>query len=173
MGQLFQTFDRGLMRLLSAIIIFTNLAVTGLVLFLVLARFVLGWSVVGVLELATLSAMWLYMCGAVVAARNREHLVVDFLPQSITNPKYKALHDLAVSLIMVVLSLFFVRLASDMVGWSIKRPQTTAALSLPLMIPQSAIVLASVLCAIYALRDTVMAARTVFLGTPPTQAGEK
>ena len=77
MGQLFQTFDRGLMRLLSAIIIFTNLAVTGLVLFLVLARFVLGWSVVGVLELATLSAMWLYMCGAVVAARNREHLVVD------------------------------------------------------------------------------------------------
>jgi TRAP-type C4-dicarboxylate transport system permease small subunit len=173
MGRLFHTFDRGLMRLLSVIIIFTNLAVTGLVLFLVLARFVLGWSVVGVLELATLSAMWLYMCGAVVAARNREHLVVDFLPQSITNPKYKALHALAVSLIMVVLSLFFVRLASDMVGWSIKRPQTTAALSLPLMIPQSAVVLASVLCAIYALRDTVMAACTVFLGTSPTQAGEK
>jgi TRAP-type C4-dicarboxylate transport system permease small subunit len=173
MRQLFLTFDRGLMWLLSVIIIVTNLAVTGLVLFLVLARFVLGWSVVGVLELATLSAMWLYMCGAVVAARNREHLVVDFLPQSIANPKHKALHEFAVSLIMVVLSLFFISLAKDMVDWSIKRPQTTAALSLPLMIPQSAIVLASILCAIYALRDAVVAGSTVFLGKHPTQAGDK
>lgn len=172
MKDLFQTFDNGLLWLLSAIIIITNLAVTGLVLFLVLARFVLGWSVVGVLELATLSAMWLYMCGAVVAARNREHLVVDFLPQSIANPKHKALHELAVSLIMVVLSLFFVSLAADMVDWSLKRPQTTAALSLPLMIPQSAIVLASILCAVYALRDAVTAASTVISGSPNKQAGD-
>lgn len=162
MGYWFNRFDHGLMWILQAIIIFTNLAVTGLVLFLVLARFVLGWSVVGVLELATLSAMWLYMCGAVVAARNKEHLVVDFLSLSLKTPRARALHDLAISLIMVVLSLFFVKLANDMVGWSIKRPQTTAALSLPLMIPQSAIVMASVLCAVYALRDLVLAFRTVF-----------
>ena len=168
MGQIFAVFDRNLMRLLSTIIIVTNLAVTGLVLFLVLARFVLGWSVVGVLELATLSAMWLYMCGAVVAARNREHLVVDFLTQSLTNPKMRALHNLAVSAIMVVLSLFFVRLANDMVAWSIARPQTTAALSLPLMIPQSAIVVASVLCAIYALRDLVHAIRNLMGGQAPS-----
>ena len=156
------------MWLMGALIIATNLAVTGLVLFLVLARFVLGWSVVGVLELATLSAMWLYMCGAVVAARNREHLVVDFLTQSLTDPKLRAVHELAVSLIMVVLSLFFVRLAYDMVGWSIARPQTTAALSLPLMIPQSAIVVASVLCAIYALRDLVLAIRSLIGGPGPS-----
>jgi TRAP-type transport system small permease protein len=164
MGHWFERFDRMLMWVMQVIIIVTNLAVTGLVLFLVLARFVLGWSVVGVLELATLSAMWLYMCGAVVAARNKEHLVVDFLSLSLKSPRAKALHDLAVSVIMVILSLFFIKLASDMVGWSIKRPQTTAALSLPLMIPQSAIVLASVLCAIYALRDLVLAAQLFHRG---------
>jgi TRAP-type C4-dicarboxylate transport system permease small subunit len=167
MERMFGRFDRTLMWLMGAIVIFTNLAVAGLVLFLVLARFVLGWSVVGVLELATLFAMWLYMCGAVVAARNKEHLVVDFLSLSLTNPRTRAWHDLAVSLIMVVLSLFFISLANDMVAWSIKRPQTTAALSLPLMIPQSAIVLASVLCAIYALRDAVLAIRTVIWGARP------
>jgi TRAP-type transport system small permease protein len=168
MGHWFDTFDRALMWVLQAIIIFTNLAVTGLVLFLVLARFVLGWSVVGVLELATLSAMWLYMCGAVVAARNKEHLVVDFLSLSLTTPRARALHDFAVSLIMVALSMFFMKLANDMVGWSIKRPQTTAALSLPLIIPQSAIVLASVLCGVYALRDLVLATRNLFGGSHPS-----
>jgi TRAP-type C4-dicarboxylate transport system permease small subunit len=160
----FQRCDKWLMWAMKVLIIVSNLAVTGLVLFLVLARFVLGWSVVGVLELATLSAMWLYMCGAVVAARNKEHLVVDFLSLSLTSPRARALHDLAISLIMVVLSLFFTKLATDMVGWSIKRPQTTAALSLPLMIPQSAIVMASLLCGVYAIRDLVMAARAVFVG---------
>ncbi|MCP5156046.1 MAG: TRAP transporter small permease [Ectothiorhodospiraceae bacterium] len=164
MGYWFGKLDRALMWAMQAIIIVANLVVTGLVLFLVLARFVLGWSVVGVLELATLAAMWLYMCGAVVAARNKEHLVVDFLSLSLTTPRARAMHELAVSLIMVILSLFFIKLAHDMVGWSIKRPQTTAALGLPLMMSQSAIVLASVLCAAYALRDLVIAAKRLNRG---------
>ncbi len=171
MAALFRRLDGAIMWVMGLVVIATNLAVTVLILFLVLARFVLGWSVVGVLELATLSAMWLYMCGAVIAARNRQHLVVDFLSQSLPSPRAKALHDLAVSVIMVVLSLFFISLARDMVDWSIARPQTTAALSLPLMIPQSAIVLASGLFVIYALRDLVIAARVV-LGFRAPETGE-
>ena len=165
MAALFYRLDALIMWTMGWIIIFTNLAVAGLILFLVLARFVLGWSVVGVLELGTLSAMWLYMCGAVVATRNRQHLVVDFLSHSLTNTRIRALHNLAVSVIMVVLSLFFLGLAHDMLAWSIKRPQTTAALSLPLMLPQAAIVMASVLFIIYALRDLALAVLT-FIGRP-------
>lgn len=171
MVDLLKKLDAGLIGFLNFIIVVTSLAVTGLILFLVLARFVLGWSVVGVLELATLSAMWLYMCGAVVAARNHEHLVVDFLALSLKNPKHKALHSFAVSVIMVVLSLFFLSLANDMVAWSIKRPQTTAALSIPLIVPQSAIVLAAILCAVYAVRDAIVAATAVF-GIADQSSGE-
>jgi TRAP-type transport system small permease protein len=167
----FRRLDAGLIGLLNIVVIVTSLAITGLILFLVLARFVLGWSVVGVLELATLSAMWLYMCGAVVAARNHEHLVVDFLALSLKKPRHKALHTFAVSVIMVVLSLFFLSLAKDMVAWSIKRPQTTAALSIPLIVPQSAVVLAAVLCAVYAARDAIVAAVTLF-GKAGQKAGE-
>lgn len=154
--------DSGLIGLLNVVVMVTSLAITGLILFLVLARYVLGWSVVGVLELATLSAIWLYMCGAVVAARNKEHLVVDFLALSLKNPTHKALHTFAVSLIMVVLSLFFLNLANDMVAWSMKRPQTTAALSIPLIIPQSAVILAAVFCTVYAIRDAIIAATLLF-----------
>ncbi|MDF1747256.1 MAG: TRAP transporter small permease [Alphaproteobacteria bacterium] len=162
MFQVFEKCDRAIMAIMSLVVIITNLAVTGFILFLVLARFVLGWSVVGVLEMATFSAIWLYMCGAVIAARNKEHLVVDFLSQSIRSDRMRALHALAVSVIMMVLSLFFLSLAQDMVAWSIKRPQTTAALGLPLILPQSAIVLAAVLCSVYALRDLVKAVMVVF-----------
>ncbi|MCZ4292269.1 TRAP transporter small permease [Hoeflea alexandrii] len=171
MVDLLRKLDAGLIGILNLIVIVTSLAITGLILFLVLARFVLGWSVVGVLELATLSAMWLYMCGAVVAARNHEHLVVDFLALSLKNPKSKALHTFAVSMIMVVLSLFFLGLANDMVAWSIKRPQTTAALSIPLIVPQSAVVFAAVLCTVYAVRDAIVAAAAVF-GKTNQNAGE-
>ncbi|WP_420859245.1 TRAP transporter small permease [Marivivens marinus] len=171
MVDLLRKLDAGLIGILNLIVIVTSLAITGLILFLVLARFVLGWSVVGVLELATLSAMWLYMCGAVVAARNHEHLVVDFLALSLKNPRHKALHTLAVSVIMVVLSLFFLSLANDMVAWSMKRPQTTAALSIPLIIPQSAVVLAAVLCAVYAVRDAITATAAVF-GKTDQDAGK-
>lgn len=163
--------DSGLIGLLNLVVMVTSLAITGLILFLVLARYVLGWSVVGVLELATLSAIWLYMCGAVVAARNHEHLVVDFLALSLKNPTHKALHTFAVSLIMVVLSLFFLSLANDMVAWSIKRPQTTAALSIPLIIPQSAVILAAVFCTVYAIRDAITAA-TVLFGAGNTSTPE-
>lgn len=171
MVDLLRKLDAGLIGMLNLIVIVTSLAITGLILFLVLARFVLGWSVVGVLELATLSAMWLYMCGAVVAARNHEHLVVDFLALSLKNPRHKALHTFAVSVIMVVLSLFFLSLANDMVAWSMKRPQTTAALSIPLIVPQSAIILAAILCAVYAVRDAIVAAAAVF-GKTNQSAGE-
>jgi len=171
MVDLLRKFDSGLIGILNFIVIVTSLVITGLILFLVLARFVLGWSVMGVLELATLSAMWLYMCGAVVAARNHEHLVVDFLALSLKNSRHKALHTFALSMIMVVLSLFFLSLANDMVAWSIKRPQTTAALSIPLIVPQSAVVLAAVLCAVYALRDAIVAAAAVF-GRTDQSAGK-
>lgn len=160
MVALLKILDRVVLAILSAIVIFTNLAVTGLILFLVATRFFFGWSVVGVLELATFSAIWLYMCGAVVAARNKEHLVVDFLSKALKTPKAKAAHNLIVSLIMVVLSVYFISLANDMVAWSVKRPQTTAALSIPLIIPQSAIVVAAILCSAYALRDLIVSILT-------------
>ena len=171
MDAVLRWLDGFIMRVMGLLVIFSSLAVTGFILFLVLARFVLGWSVVGVLELATLSAMWLYMSGAVIAARNREHLVVSFLAQSLTSPRARAFHDLAVSCLMVVLGLFFIGLARDMIGWAMARPQTTAALSLPLMIPQSAIVMASGFFLIYALRDLVVAARLLLMG-PPAQGEE-
>ena len=90
MASFFEKFDKSLMWVLGVIVFVASLTMTALILFLVMARFIFGWSVVGILELATLSAIWLYMCGAVVAARNREHLVVDFLSHSLKPARHRA-----------------------------------------------------------------------------------
>ena len=156
--KLLHLMDRCLTGLMAAGIIVSTIAIIGLISFLILSRFVFGWSVVGLLELSTLCAIWLYMIGAVLAARNKEHIVVDFTAQSITSPRLQALHELAVAVIVLVLGLFFIGLARDMLTWSFRRPQTTPGLGLPLVAGQGAIVFAAVAVTLYSLRDVVAAA---------------
>jgi TRAP-type C4-dicarboxylate transport system permease small subunit len=82
--------DTYLGRVLDAIVVAASLAVAGVLLFLVAARYLFGWSVVGMHELALLAAMWLYMTGALIASRRREHLAVDFVPGLIHAPRKQA-----------------------------------------------------------------------------------
>lgn len=156
--------DRLLMRLSGWLIVATTLVLVALVLFLVLDRVALGISFMGTHELALMAAMWLYMIGAVVAIRNRQHITVDYLAGRIVSPLGKAIHELFIAVVMVILAVFFARLALDMIGWSIARPQRTPALGLSLMLSQAAIVVAAGLSIVYALRDLVAAtARVVTL----------
>jgi len=155
MLNIFSSIDRLMARLLNFIAIIASAVVTGLVFFMVIARYGLEWSIVGVDELALFSAMWLYMIGGVIASRRAEHLVVDFLPQQITSPVLLRLHQRVVALIMVATTLFFIYLAWRMMSFAIKRPQTTPGLGLPELIPLSAVALASIGCFAYAMRDLI------------------
>ncbi len=151
----FSSIDNVMARLLNLIAIIASIVVTGLVFFMVIARYALEWSIVGVDELALISAMWLYMVGGIIASRRAEHLVVDFLPQQLTSPALLRLHQRVVALIMVGTTLFFIYLAWRMMGFAIKRPQTTPGLGLPELIPLSAVALASIGCFAYAMRDLI------------------
>lgn len=158
MRNLFEFLDRWLMRLMSIVIFVSTAVIVCLISFLILSRYVFGWSVVGMLELSTLSALWLYMIGAVVASRNREHITVDFTAQSLSDPRLSAAHDLTVSVIIFVLGLFFLSLSWDMIEWAMRRPQVTPGLSIPLFAGQAALVTAAVLGVAYTVRDIIKAA---------------
>lgn len=140
-------------RVLDAVAIITSVAVAGLMTFLVVARYVLGLSVVGLHELIMLAAVALYMTGAVLASRNREHLTVDWIAGTITDPRKKAAHDLLIAVLTTIITIFFIVWAYWMFSWGLKRPQTTPAYQIPLWVPQMAIGLAAVGCFCYALRD--------------------
>ncbi|WP_306152443.1 TRAP transporter small permease [Roseovarius sp. MMSF_3281] len=133
----------------------SSIAVTGLMFFLVIARYLLGLSVVGLHELITLAAVALYMTGAVIASRKREHLTVDWIAGSITDPRKKAVHDLLIAVLTIVVTCFFIVWSYYMFTWGMKRPQSTPAYQIPLWLPQLAIGIAAIGCFSYALRDAI------------------
>lgn len=148
-----KALDEKIGWLLNAVAFVASLLVVGLMLFLILARYVFGWSLVGTLELVMLAGMWLYMTGALIASRRREHLVVDFLELQLHDARLKALHKTLVAVIVAVISACFVYWAQRMLAWGVQRPQHTPELSIPLWVSQAAIMVASVGCFAYALRD--------------------
>ena len=154
-------FDEFLIKIVSALIVVSSVAMSSLVFFLVLSRYFFGSSIIGVLELATIFAIWLYMLGAILASRNKEHLTVDILELTISDPKKLAIYDLARSTLVLLPSIFVVYLAYDMLGWSTKRPQTTPALSLPLLIQQSPMMFATIFFVAYAIRDIFTALQRI------------
>jgi TRAP-type C4-dicarboxylate transport system permease small subunit len=165
-GRFFSTLDKTVGWTLNASVIISSLMVVGLMLFLVLARYVFGWSVVGLLEIIMVFGMWLYMIGALIASRKSEHLTVDFMQQQIESRRLRALHRMLIALVTLMVSTFFVFLTYRMLKWGLHRPQHTPGLSIPLWWPQSAILFGSVGCSLYALRDLVQSVSCFFNREP-------
>lgn len=150
-------FDRRVGWVLEAAAFVASVLVVGLMLFLVLARYVFGWSIVGLLELIMVFGMWLYMLGALIASRRNEHLVVDFIELQITDRRIQLLHKALISLITFLICIFFVVLAWRMLAWGMRRPQSTPGMGIPLWLPQASIMVAAVGCTCYSLRDLICA----------------
>ncbi len=168
--------DRVIGGVLNLVAFTASLLVVGLMVFLILARYVFGWSLVGTLELVMLAGMWLYMSGALIASRRNEHLVVDFLELQIRDTRIRALHRTLVASIVVVICACFVYWSYRMLSWGMVRPQRTPELGIPLWISQASIMVASIGCFCYALRDFIAGLRQ-FTGTgvtaPMASEGER
>ncbi|SBS30461.1 Tripartite ATP-independent periplasmic transporters, DctQ component [Marinomonas aquimarina] len=151
----FSNIDKRVGWLLEAAAFVSSLLVVGLMLFLVLARYVFGWSVVGLLELIMLFGMWLYMLGGLIASRRNEHLVVDFVELKITDERMKLMHKALISLITFAICVFFIVLSYRMLAWGMRRPQSSPGMGIPIWMPQASIMLAAIGCTCYALRDFI------------------
>lgn len=154
-----QKIDDAFITFVNWLIIICSVSMSSLIFFLVLSRYFFGSSIIGMLELGTIFAFWLYMLGAIVSSRNKEHLVVDLVEQSITNPKTLAIYEVYRAILVLLTSLFAVYLAYEMLGWALKRPQTTPALGYPLLVQQGPMITATIFFVIYAIRDIVKAMR--------------
>lgn len=77
----FKSIEKTIDAILSAIAIITSVMAVGLMVFLVVARYLLGLSIVGLHELILLFVLQLYMVGALIAARRKNQVTVDWLSQ--------------------------------------------------------------------------------------------
>lgn len=151
----FTRLDRFSGRILNILAVISSLVIISLILFLVVARYILGWSVVGVMDLVIIAAMWLYMTGAMIASRKSEHLVVDFFYQQLSSERARGTHRMMIGIGTSIVCVFFIIWSWKMLSWGMRRPQSTPGLSIPLWLPQASIMLAAVTCFAYAVRDTV------------------
>ncbi len=151
------SIEKTIEAVLSAIAIITSVMVVGLMVFLVIARYLLGLSIVGLHELILLFVLQLYMVGALIAAQRKSQVTVDWLSQRFAGGGASAWHNAIVAAITLSATVFFIVWAYWMMSWGIERPQTTATLGLPLWLSQASIVFCAFGCAGFALRDLVQA----------------
>lgn len=149
--------DKTIESLLGAVAIITAVMVVGLMIFLVIARYLLGLSIVGLHELILLFALQLYMVGALIAAQRRSQVTVDWLTQRFAGHGAGEWHDAVVAAITLCATLFFVVWAWWMLSWGVQRPQTTPTLGLPLWLSQASILFCAFGCACFASRDLLRA----------------
>jgi TRAP-type C4-dicarboxylate transport system permease small subunit len=152
-----ESIEKKIEAVLSAIAIIASVMVVGLMVFLVIARYILGLSIVGLHELILLFVLQLYMVGALIAAQRRTQVTVDWLTQRFAGRGAGEWHNAIVAAITLSATVFFIVWAYWMLSWGIQRPQTTPALGLPLWLSQTSIVFCAFGCAGFALRDLVQA----------------
>lgn len=134
--------------------IVSSVLVGGVLAYLVIARYVFNWPTTGLHTIILISAIWLYMSGALLASRSRQHLVVDYLAVKIgSNDKLKHWHELIVALIQFVIVLFFVYWTWRMFAWGSRFSTTLPDLGIPIWVPQLAIGFNAIGSTCYALRD--------------------
>lgn len=149
--------DRGLSLLLQALVLVTSAVVTLALVILVICRYFFDISLAGMHEGSLFAAMWLYMCGAILASRKGEHLVVDFLATSLKTARWKLLHALMIAVLTLIIALFFSQWIYSMFMWGMKRPQIIPVLNVPLWWAQVPMAMMAVCGVIYALRDIARA----------------
>ena len=154
-----KTFEKWLASALDVVALVSSALVAVLLLYLVIARYFLGWSAASVLELSSIFAIQLYMVGAIISSRQKDQLTVDFLSQQITSPKAQAIHEAVISIVVMIACVFFLFMVYKMLAWAAIRPQYSPILLIPLWIPQLSIGLAAIFCFGYGLRDMLSALR--------------
>lgn len=154
---LLRRVDKVASAALEAVAVTASLLMVGLLLVLVFVRFFYGGNFLSGHELSLLAAIFLYMCGGVIASRNRGHLTVDFLAQTLKSDRAKAVHAVILSGLTLVICIFFLLWSYRMFAWGYERPQTTPILRIPLWMPQLSILIGSAGCFAYALRDLLAA----------------
>lgn len=151
--QYLKKMDELIIRLIYPVLIFVGLAVATCFAVGIFFRAVLNAPLFGLEELILMAVMWFYMLGAALASRERSHLSADFIrviSQSRVVWRVAAIVSTTISLFIAVM---FVTWSFDLMLWGFEKGQKTPVFSIPWVVSQSSLFVASILMTIYLVRD--------------------
>jgi TRAP-type C4-dicarboxylate transport system permease small subunit len=152
----------------KVILILASLALSGVMVTEVVSRYFLGYPIWGWEELAMISAMWLYMIGAAMAAYERSHLKVEIVPLLFKDPRKASIVDAAAILITLIIAGFVTYWSSSLLFWGLERGQTTPVFYIPWVVSQCSLFFASILMTVYFARDLVERIRNILRSGEPS-----
>ncbi|MEC8485067.1 MAG: TRAP transporter small permease subunit, partial [Pseudomonadota bacterium] len=87
LNSLIGLIDKILTMIVIPVVVVLSIAIASMLAWGIFSRSLLNAPVFGLEELVLISAMWLYMLGAVLAAKDRSHLTADFVSVIFKNEK--------------------------------------------------------------------------------------
>ena len=96
------------------------------------------FALVGADELLVYSMIWVVMLGAILAARNRDHLSINLLP-SATSGRVASALQIVIDIATVAVSVFIAWHSFVFIGRIASLNQSSMGLGIPMVIPHSAI----------------------------------
>jgi TRAP-type C4-dicarboxylate transport system permease small subunit len=149
--------------LLCMLVILASITITTSLVSLVVLRYLFDISLTGMHETSLLAGIWLYMAGAIIAMRRRDHLVIDILHNALPAGKLRIWHGLLVNIICLLITCFFVYWSWEMIAWTLQRPQKIPILGLPLWLAEIPILIAAFTAVIYSIRDVLNSAINIII----------
>ena len=140
------------------------LFITSLFILLIMAvnvalRYFFKLDFYGMQDIVLIAAWWCYFLGAAYGTYEKSHLSADIVSLYIKNEHIKAVIKLIVSLATMGVSAIFAYWSYIQLMWALTSRGRTVVLQLPLIIPQSAIILGFFLICFYSLINLVLDVR--------------
>ena len=138
----------------------TLLFITAFFILLIIAvnvamRYIFVIDFYGMEDIVLIAAWWCYFLGASYATYQRSHLSAEIVSIYVKNEAVKAVIKLFVSVATACLGGVFAYWGYIQLSWALSSRGTTTVLQLPLIIPQSAIILGFFLIAFYSLVNLI------------------
>jgi len=139
----------------QTILVIVSITVTVLVMIEVILRYVFAHPLMGVEELATLVACWLYFIGSAHASRERSHIMADVLNTIVKTPRNFVKIKFFITLFTFIMTIIFLEWSWGYIRWALRFPEYTPSLRLPLLYAQISMLISAVLMVFYTFVELV------------------
>lgn len=140
-----------LLKIQRFILVISGLFVIVGISLVVLFRYFLKLDLFGMEEIITIFAFWMYFIGGAYGAYERSHISADLVSSYVKNDRWRTSLKAINSIITAGLCVLFLKWAYDYFLWTLDANPKSTALHIPMIIPQSAILIGFILMSFYFL----------------------
>lgn len=139
----------GLIYFQKGVMIFTNIAVTLIICLSVILRYIFKSDLYGIEEIVVMVAFWLYFMGSSYGSFEKSQISADILQLYLKTEKSKQIANLVTSFLTTALGLLVNYWAIQYFIWGWAMDARSPIYRLPMLIPQSAVLLGFTLMSLY------------------------